>query len=92
MGKHGLGNMLIALAGLTLLGGPSLAAAGQWVVIVAEQTSLQPGALLDGDKPLKLAEGAQLTSYSRSLALYLIYKQFLSKIERYLIKNIFINQ
>ena len=31
-------------------------------------------------------------SYSRSLALYLIYKQFLSKIERYLIKNIFINQ
>jgi len=61
MGKHGLGKTLMALAGLILLGGPSLATAGQWVVIAAEQTSLQPGALLDGDKLLKLAEGEQLT-------------------------------
>ena len=61
MGKHGLGRMLMALAGLALLGGSPLAVAGQWVVIAAEQTALQPGALLDGDQPLKLAEGAQLT-------------------------------
>ena len=61
MGKHGLGQILVGLAGLALLGTAPLAAAGQWVVIAAEQTTLQPGAMVDGDQPLKLAQGAQLT-------------------------------
>ena len=42
---------------------------------------------------IKTSTGMLLSpSHSRSLALYLIYKQFLSKIERCLIKNTFINQ
>ncbi|HSA46904.1 MAG TPA: hypothetical protein P5552_10430, partial [Candidatus Competibacteraceae bacterium] len=46
--------------GLIALVGPALVEAGQWVVIAAEQSTLQPGTLVPGDKPLKLAEGAQL--------------------------------
>lgn len=61
MGKRGLSSTLMAMAGLALLGAAPLVEAGQWVVITAEQTSVQPGALLDGGKPLKLAEGAKLT-------------------------------
>lgn len=61
MGKQGLGNTLMAMAGLALLGASPLVEAGQWVVVVAEQTTMQPGAMLDGSKPIKLAEGAKLT-------------------------------
>lgn len=61
MGKQSLGNTLMAMAGLALLSASPLVEAGQWVVITAEQTSVQPGALLDGSKPLKLTEGAKLT-------------------------------
>ncbi|MCC7220996.1 MAG: hypothetical protein IT490_09760 [Candidatus Contendobacter sp.] len=61
MGKQGLGKFLTALTGMALLGAALPAVAGQWVVIAAGQTSLQLGAVLDGGKPLKLAEGAQLT-------------------------------
>lgn len=39
----------------------TLAHAAQWVVVSADQSTLQPGSLLDGTKPLKLAAGAQVT-------------------------------
>lgn len=55
-----MGRIWIALVGLVLLGVAPLVEAGQWVVIAAEQSALQPGTLVPGDKPLKLAEGAQL--------------------------------
>lgn len=38
-----------------------LVGAAQWVVVSADQAPLQPGSLLDGTKPLKLATGAQVT-------------------------------
>ena len=53
--------VVIALAGLLLLAGSPPVAAGQWVVIAAEHASVQPGAILDGKQPVKLAEGARLT-------------------------------
>ena len=61
MGKPGLGQIPAALVGLAFLSMAPLAIAGQWVVIAAEQTTLQPGAIVDGDQPLKLAQGARLT-------------------------------
>lgn len=61
MNKQGMGGVLMASVGLFLLGASPLVEAGQWVVIAAEQTALRPGALIPGDKPLKLTEGAQLT-------------------------------
>ncbi len=61
MNKQGVGRALMVLIGSVLLGTSPQVEAGQWVVIAAEQTSLQPGALLDGKQPVKLADGARLT-------------------------------
>ena len=60
MNKQGIDRILMTSLGLIALVGPALVEAGQWVVIAAEQSTLQPGTLVPGDKPLKLAEGAQL--------------------------------
>jgi len=56
-----MGRVLTALVSLVLLGASPLVEAGKWVVIAAEQSSLQKGALLDSKQTVKLAEGAQLT-------------------------------
>lgn len=56
-----MSRVLVASVGLVLLGASPLVEAGKWVVIAAEQSSLQKGALLDGKQTVKLAEGAQLT-------------------------------
>ena len=61
MDKKRFGKMLAVLAGLVLLAESPPVAAGQWVVVAAEGVSLQPGTLLDGKRPVKLAEGARLT-------------------------------
>lgn len=39
----------------------TLVSAANWVVVSADQATLQPGSLVDGTKPLKLAAGAQVT-------------------------------
>ncbi len=54
-------NISRAFTGMILLSASFLVQAGQWVVIAAEQASLQPGALVDDSKRLTLTEGAQLT-------------------------------
>ena len=56
---------MMASAGLIALVGPALVEAGQWVVTAAEQTPLQPGVLIDGGKPLKLAEGHNWSCWPR---------------------------
>lgn len=61
MDKRCFGKILTVLAGLVWLAGSPPVAAGQWVVVAAEGVSLQPGTLLDGKRPVKLAEGARLT-------------------------------
>ena len=61
MNKQGSSKFAIALAGLVLLAGSPPVAAQQWVVVAAEGVSLQPGTLLDGKQPVKLAEDARLT-------------------------------
>ncbi|MDS4042243.1 MAG: hypothetical protein RKP20_13805 [Candidatus Competibacter sp.] len=61
MDKRRFGKILMVLAGLVLLAESPPVAAQQWVVVAAEGVSLQPGTLLDGKRPVKLAEGARLT-------------------------------
>ena len=61
MYKQGSNKIAMVLAGLVWLAGTPPVAAQQWVVVAAEGVSLQPGTLLDGKQPVKLAEDARLT-------------------------------
>ena len=61
MNTRNFGPIQAALVSALLLTIPALSVAGTWVVVAAEQTTLQAGDLLDGSKSVTLTTGARLT-------------------------------